>query len=213
MAYCTLDELRAEGAVIDEADEVRMTGVCARVSEYIDLMTHNVFEPMPCTLYLDGTGGYRLDLPLCLLDVEEITCDSEEITDYVNYNRHTPDDRMNPRIFRKERPWTKGLQNVAITGTWGCVDLDAEGERITPYAIRRAALILALTQQAGLADVDAQTDEYQRRRLLSETTDGHSYTLDRSLDALIASETFSGIPEVDQTLSRYKVRHVKVTML
>lgn len=213
MAYCTLDDLRAEGAAIASGDEVRMTGVCARVSEYIDIMTGNRFEPVTQTLFLDGDGTFRLDLPLCLIEYSAITCDGESITDVVNYNRRTPDDRMTPRLFRTERPWSKGLQNIAVTGVWGCVDLNALNERVTPYGIHRAAVILALTQLSGLADVDAQTDEYVRRRLQSETTDGHSYTLDRSLDSLIASETFTGIPEVDQALARYKVRHVKVTMI
>lgn len=213
MAYCTLDDLRAEGWAVSEDDEVRAAGLCARVSEYIDLMTGNTFTPVTKTLMLDGTGLYRLDLPLCLIECTAVTCGGEPVSGIVNYNRRAPDDRMNPRLLRRERPWSKGAQNVVITGTWGCTDLNAEGEPVTPSAIRRAAVTLALAQRALLADTDAQSEEYQRRRLRSETTDGHSYTLDCSIDKLIAAETYTGIPEVDQILTRYTVRHVRVAMI
>lgn len=214
MAYCTIEDLRSEGAIIAGADETRMTEVCGRVSDYIDRMTGNVFEARERTLHFDGTGLYRLDLPLCLIEPERITCDGAEVTRYVNYNRRDPDDRMNPRIFRADdEPWTKGLLNVVISGVWGCVDETLTGGGfVVPRLIKRAAMILALMQMTGLADFDAQKDEYDRRRLQSETTDGHSYTLDRTLDQLIASEVCTGIAEVDQAIMQYKIRHVRVAM-
>lgn len=212
--YCTVEDIRAEGVTEDQASDEKLTGLITLAGNYIDRMTRQWFEPREKTVVLDGNGGVILPLPVFLIKLpESLTIDCEEATGYVLYNRFPPaDDRSYPKMYRQSR-WAKGVQNIVIKGLWGYVDEDGSGGYTTPSLIRRAVMKLALYNFPDLGDAEAQQEKAQRGALLSETTDGHSYSLsDRVLSAM-SSSTFTGDSEIDQTISQFMMAPIRMAIV
>ena len=147
--------------------------------------------------------------------IAKVKVDGEEVTNYVLYNRFPPaDDRMYPKMYRKNR-WAEGVLNIEISGLWGYVDEDGNGGYMTPAMIKRAAIKLALYNFPDLGDKDAQEEKALRGAIVSETTDGHSYSLsDSAVSAMNASAiTLTGDTEIDQILRRYTMRPIRMAIV
>lgn len=206
--YCAPDDLRCEGVSTEQASDERLIELCELAGRYIEVMTGQWFEPREKTLRIDGSGGEILPLPLFLIRADFVRCHGQSVEDYTLYNRIAPeDDRDYPRLKRRSR-WSKGDLNIEIKGLWGYVDEGADGSFVTPVLVRQAAKKLVIMQLPLLGDVAAQEEKLVRGMLTSETTDGHSYTLDRSLANLISEVKFTGDMEIDQILSRYSVQRI-----
>ncbi|MDR1648879.1 MAG: hypothetical protein LBR71_01345 [Synergistaceae bacterium] len=211
--YCTPEDLRQEGVTEEQANDERLADLCFLVGQYIEVMVGQWFEPRAKTLRLDGSGGKILALPVFLIEPQLVKSNGVPVNDYTLYNRIAPeDDRSYPKI-RREAGWPKGNLNIEIGGVWGYVDEDGDGGYITPPLIRLAAKKLAIMQTPLLGDTAAQEEKVTRGMIASETTDGHSYTLDRNLQTLLASRQFTGDAEIDQILERYSKQRIGLGLI
>lgn len=196
MSYCTVEDLRAEGVSEEEYTDEQLEDLIAASCEFIDRVTGQWFELREKSIRLDGRGGQNLVLPVFLFEAYSVKVGCEEIDDYVLYNRM--EDRAYPKIFRCAG-WPRGRLNVEVSGQWGYVEEDG----LPPSAIRRAAMKLALYHFPALTDSEAQEENAIRGLLVSETTDGHSYTLSDSAIAEAYSGAITGDAEIDGILKRY----------
>ncbi|MGE5551514.1 MAG: hypothetical protein ACM3ZC_13460 [Bacteroidota bacterium] len=196
--YCTIEELRAEGVTTEQATDDRLTELIGLATNYIDAMTEQWFEPRDQTILLDGNDSCLLMLPVFLISATSVKVDGEDITGYKIYNRFVPDDRLAPAIYRDDK-WPVGVQNVEIAGSWGYVDQNFTYEKVTPPRIKRCCMRLVIRDLAPLGDQAGQEDR-KRTRIISESTDGHSYTLAR----LAMFPALTGDPDIDEVLSYYK---------
>ena len=196
MSYCTVEDLRSEGVSEEDYSDEQLENLIADSCEFIDRVTGQWFELRTKSIRLDGRGGKNLVLPVFLYEAYSVKVDCEEIEDYVLYNRM--EDRAYPKIFRCVG-WPRGRLNVEVSGQWGYVEEDG----FTPSAIKRAAMKLALYNFPALSDTEAQEEKNLRGLLVSETTDGHSYTLSDSAVAEAYSEAITGDAEIDGILKRY----------
>ncbi|MDI3548133.1 MAG: hypothetical protein PWR10_1785 [Halanaerobiales bacterium] len=198
MAYCTVQEIRDEGITSEQATDPRLTTLIDLATVYIDGITRQWFEPRTITITLDGNDGEVLYLPVFPIEVVGVTVDGQAvIDDYKVYNRFFPDDRRNPKIYR-EAGWPEGRQNVSIEGTWGFVD-KVGTQYLTPTMIKQVAKRLVIRELPLLSDAEGQ-EERKRARIVSESTDGHSYTLER----LASSLDLTGDPDIDGVLALYR---------
>ncbi|NSW82530.1 MAG: hypothetical protein HPY90_04515 [Syntrophothermus sp.] len=197
MAYCTVQDIREEGITAERATDTRLALLIDLATAYIDGITRQWFEPRAVTIMVDGTGGQTIFLPIFAIEVAAVTVDGLAVTDFKVYNRFFPDDRRNPKIYR-EAGWPRGRQNVVIAGTWGFVD-KVGTEYQTPALIKQAAKRLVIRELPLLGDSEGQEDR-KRSRIVSETTDGHSYTLER----LVGTLDLTGDPDIDRVLALFR---------
>lgn len=200
MSYCNIDDLRAEGFSLDDFSDEEIALLIEQSGILIEKITGQFFEPRTMTIRLDGRGGKNLLLPVFLIDGETIRIDGEEISneDYILYNRFFPDDRRYPKIFRS-KGWPVGKLNIEVTGTFGYVEEDLT----TPKDIKRAVMKLATSYFPSLSDKAAQEEKALQGLIVSETTDGHSYSLSSSAVANIQAGALTGDSEVDAILRSY----------
>lgn len=197
MAYCTVQDIRDEGITPEQADDTRLATLIDLATAYIDRVTRQWFEPRAMTITLDGNGSETLLLPVFPIEVVSVTVDGQVVTDYKVYNRFFPDDRRNPKIYR-DAGWPEGRQNVSIQGTWGFVDKIGT-QYTTPAMIKQVAKRLVIRELPLLGDAEGQ-EERKRARIVSESTDGHSYTLER----LAATLDLTGDPDIDGVLALFR---------
>lgn len=215
--YNTLVELRAEGVV--ESDDARLTKAGLTARNYIERMTGRCFEPRQDTLKVDYNPKSRvIFLPEPVLEVTKLTILEKEIesANYVIYNRITPgsDDRDNPKIElisgwtgrNPDRSPFRGIiielnsrypLGVSIEGKFGYCDKQGN-DWVTPFDIKRVHAMLTARIAPKAMDESAR-DDRKRERIVSEKTDGHSYTL----AARIVAGSVTGIQEIDDVLRFY----------
>ena len=189
MSYCTIEDLRAEGFDEENYSDEKLTALINLSCNFIERVTGQFFEPREMTLKFDGRDGRNLPLPFVLLEPLSITVDGEEITDYVNYQNYSY-----PKIVRVKK-WPRGFQNIEILGTFGYSE--------TPEDIKRAAMKIAMYQFPALNDSEAQEEKNLQGLLVSEHTDGHSYSLSGSTIADLYANSITGDTEIDSILRRY----------
>ena len=206
MSYCTVDDLRAEGVGEENYSDEQLENLIADSCEFIDRVTGQWFELRTKSIRLDGRGGQNLVLPVFLFEAYSVSVNHEEIDDYVLYNRM--EDRVYPKIFRCAG-WPRGRLNIEVSGQWGYVEEDG----FTPPAIRRAAMKLALYHFPALTDTDALEDNAIRGLLVSETTDGHSYTLSGNAVAEAYSGAITGDLEIDRILRKYSISKLRMAII
>ena len=197
MAYCTVQDIRDEGITNEQAADARLTLLIDLATAYIDGITRQWFEPRAIAITVDGTGGQTIFLPIFAIEVTTVTVDGQAVTDFKVYNRFFPDDRRNPKIYR-DAGWPEGRQNVSIQGTWGFVDKIGT-QYTTPAMIKQVAKRLVIRELPLLGDAEGQ-EERKRARIVSESTDGHSYTLER----LAATLDLTGDPDIDGVLALFR---------
>ena len=92
--------------------------------------------------------------------------------------------------------------NVRIEGTFGYTDQFGN----TPEEIKRALMLMVIRDKEGLASRKRKGSLVSGLAgpLLSETTDGHSYTLGGYSLSLGATAYFTGDPEIDQILLAHR---------
>ena len=189
MSYCTIEDLREEGFNEENYNDDELTTLINLSCNFIERVTGQFFEPREITLKLDGRGGRVLPLPFILIESSNIIADNEEITDYINYQ-----DFKYPKLVRLKK-WPQGFQNIEISGTFGYSE--------TPEDIKRAAMKIAMYHFPALNDSEAQEEKNLRGLLVSENTDGHSYSLSGSAVADLYKNSITGDTEIDDTLRRY----------
>lgn len=195
MGYCTVQDLRDEGITEAQANDARLAMLIALATGYIDLITRRWFEPRTLALKLDGSGHDTLWLPAPIIELTAVKVDGRTAADtaLTVYDRRVPDDRNNPKVVYCDG-YPKGKQNVEVTGSFGYTEADGK----TPALIKRAAMQLVIRDIPKLTDNEAQEDR-KRARIISETTDKHSYTLAQ----LASNGEWSGDAEIDNALYFY----------
>lgn len=196
MSYCTVEDIRAEGISEEDYSDEQLEDLIAASCEFIDRVTGQWFELRGKTIRLDGRGGQNLALPVFLFEAHSVSVNHEDIDDYVLYNRM--EDRAYPKIYRN-RGWPKGRLNIEVSGVWGYVEEDGT----PPPAIRQAAMKLALYHFPALSDWEALEEKELRSLIVSETTDGHSYSLSNEVIADRNSGAITGDSEIDAILRSY----------
>ena len=197
--YCSIEDIRNEGVTDEQADDAKLESLIKLACNYIDTMTGQFFEPREQVLRLDGRGGKILRLPVFLIEAYSVIVSGEEISDYVLYNRMS--DRFYPKIYRNQG-WRKGILNISVQGLWGYVD-KAETGYATPELIKRAAMKLALYNFPDLGDKEAQEEKALSGLLQSETTDGHSYSLNGEILKAMYENSLTGDAEIDGIINQY----------
>jgi len=200
MAYCTAQDLIAEGVPEEIANDARTASLIDLAGQYIELITRRWFEERAMTLKLDGTGHDTLWLPIPIIQVDSVISGGVKVPSQwlTVYNRRMPDDRKNPRIVNGYNGFPKGRQNIEVTGKFGYTDEGPNGTNVTPAAIKRACVMLVIRELPLLTDIEGQEDK-KRARIQSETTDRHSYTLAQ----LASNGEWTGDPEIDNILYFY----------
>ena len=206
MSYCTVEDIRAEGISEEDYSDDQLEELIAVSCNFIDSITGQWFEPREKVIRLDGRGGQNLVLPVFLSAVDYVKIGLDYVDDYVLYNRM--EDRSYPKIFRCSG-WPKGRLNIEVSGTWGYVEEDGS----TPPAIRWAAMKLAIYNFPALSDTEAQEEKNLRGLLVSETTDGHSYSLSNEVVSSLSSEAITGDAEIDRILKSYMCSRFRMAIV
>jgi len=208
----TVAEVRAEGLSVASADDGRVTMAIELASEYVErccgIPFHQVTRGTLDPLLVDGSGTQRLALNWPIRSISEAgVVDANGVrtayqaTSYVVYSRAGQDER-NPKVVLRYGDWPEGMLNVYLLGVFGWVESDGATVPVlrAPLQVRRAVIGLVVNDFAWrLADEDRQGDRL-RRWITSETTEGHTY----SLDNLAGSSGPSGIRWIDQILRAFR---------
>lgn len=219
-----LSEVRAEGVTEEAVDDDRLILAIEQASDFVERACGVPFHVVSFTLdslatalLLDGPRRaswptLHLPMPILTLTAAAPVVGGTIRTPYalsgiVAYNRRgvgQAGDRLNPKLVR-EAGWPMGNLAIALAGTFGWTDPapepDPEEEEEpavierAPALVRRAVILLVISDFAPLLGDAAATDERLRRWIISETTEGHSY----SLGSLPATGP-SGLREVDALL-------------
>jgi hypothetical protein len=209
--YVSLQDLYNDGLPQDKYTPDFLEAKILLVQDYIERVTGTYFRSRDETYKLDGSGTQLLKLPYPPLEITEVAFDSgfdnwqtmptswfEFYTDFEDrdYPRAMINQDYTNSVFGSVwmGHFPPGTRNIRITGKWGWVDRDG----LTPGPIKDITIKilkkylgknLKSTPQVGLG----------RAGVISQTTDGHSYTIDKSM----AFGTLTGYPEIDSVLVYY----------
>ena len=170
-------------------------------SRSIDLVTGWFFEPQLGSYQLDGRGAPTLELPVPPLRIDRVTVQGADLSldDLVVVGAPVGPGFDGPRITKRRGVFPRGRGNVELVGLWGYTEEDGTDFGRTPLEIRRACILMVLKGVAPLADPESE-DARNRWRILQERTRDQSVKLDR----VTAPAPFTGDPEVDAILMRYR---------
>lgn len=205
-------------------------------SRYVERVTRRFFEPRYLTFQRDGRGeGLSLMLDDPIIGIEDMDLTFTDFrpmtrlidrTDVRVYNRHmrgltNPDDRDSPKIevLRAEmaplntpihpplvRRFTTAQQNVQLTGWFGYTDPDGSPLGITPVAIRRITMMLAMRELRPLwEDFSGGRRSGAAGKIKREKTRDQDVTYATGSDASGASSAgwITGDAEIDNQLSYF----------
>ena len=191
--YITIDELTAEGA---SGETQRLLDAILLAQSYIEKMTGQYFVKRTRNLYFDGNGKVTIHLPVFCKTINYIKEDGSVLdsSSYTLFNRYEPDDRLNPKIVFS-RPLAYGILNIEINGVFGFIEEDDS----TPPLIKKICKKLALNEIPQICD-ENRNELLERSRIISETTDAHSYTLSQAYSV----GEYTGDNEIDSILRAYK---------
>jgi len=189
------------------------------VQRYMEKLTEHHFLPRYETFFMDGEDVDLLPLPAPILKIEKISIAdsldnyvSEPLRNFAIYDSHHERDRNNPRIKisgssnsifnRSAGVFPEGTRNIKIEGYFGY----CEEDWTTPLPIKMACKMLVNGWINPLFSRKGETSRY-KKAMLSETTDGHSVSFDKSLK----SGQLTGDGEIDAILIQYS-KGGRVTM-
>jgi len=202
--YCSVADLRAEGITAKQVSDTRLQALLQEAGRTIERITGWFFEPRSMTLRLDGRGTPTIEPPYPPIKLDKLQVGGTDISmaaaDLLVVGAPVQPDFDAPRLTRVRGTFPKGRGNVTAQGTWGYTEPDGTATGCTPAEIRRACMLLALRSLPGIGDTDAAHDAKSRWRLIQERTRDQSYKLDR----VGAAGPFTGDPEIDGILLRYR---------
>jgi hypothetical protein len=202
--YATVADLRAEGVTDEMASSERLASALAEASAAIDRVTGWFFEPRSLTLQLDGRGTSTIDLPVPPIRLHRIAVGG---VDFALDELDVEGAPVQPWFVAPTLRLKRGLRfphaagAVLAEGLWGYTEADGSEEGRTPYPIRRATMLLALTLLPKVGEGDGGAELRNRWRLVEESTRDQSYRL-APMDANV--EPITGDPVVDRLISLYR---------
>jgi len=224
MALLTLQEVRDEGFSSARYSDQRVTDSIELVTDYVEELTGNFFEPRTLTLKLDGDRTPTLLLPYPIISITQVK-DREEVIDLAGlkvYNRHLsglrvlPDDRKNPKIeydldefpynastFFGGGVFSRGVQNITVVGDFGYRDYDpGDATGKVPTLLKRALFLLLprYLEQAATSEGKAAWSASVKKRTKTrsmECEEGGAIVMGNVMGSL------TGNWEIDQILSKF----------
>jgi len=190
---------------------------------WIERVTGNYFEKKALSFYVDGNDSEMLHLGIPIITITHLRINDSTADlpadEYAVYNGRTPpnDDRQNPKIVLKQnyrrniftdpvtpilgqvskRRFLRGEKNQYIEGEFGYLEPDDS----VPQPILRALKRLVLKDAEAIAGGKTVLDTMDKSRLISQTTDKHSYKLSASPGG---GASLTGDQEVDKILRAYR---------
>jgi hypothetical protein len=202
--YATVPDLRAEGVTEEMASTDRLLGALSEASAVIDRETGWFFEPRRLTLQLDGRGVSTIDLPVPPIRIERLAVGGVAFElDEIDVEGAP----VQPWFVAPTLRLKQGLRfphapgPVVVEGVWGYTEADGSEDGRTPYPIRRATMLLALSLLPKVGEGDGGAELRNRWRIVEETTRDQSYRL-APMDANV--EPITGDPVVDRLIARYR---------
>jgi len=202
--YASVADLRAEGVTPEMASDERLAGALSEATSIIDRVTGWFFEPRPLTLEMDGRGTPSIEPPVPPIRIERLSVGGATFSADEFDFEGTPAQPwfVAPRLWlRGGMCFPRSLGVVVADGLWGYTEEDGSATGRTPFAIRRAAMILAITLVPKLGEGDGGVEVRNRWRIVEESTRDQSYRL-APLNGVV--EPLTGDPEVDHLIARYR---------
>jgi len=212
MTYITVDDIRAEGVTVETASNSRIASRILLAQAKIEQWTGRFFDAREGTITIDGTGQSELYLSVPILSLDAVTIDevSKTVSDFDIPSETWPCDcRFNPYIRYKEGRFGDGDRNVTLTGFFGFIEMADSTTYATPLLIQEVCKRIVIRDLAMLSDQDAQEDK-KRWRILSETTDGHSYRLSPLQGG---DEQFTGDYDIDKIINMFQYRPISMSVV
>jgi len=187
MAYCEIDDVRAEGVDSSSADDARVVTLIQLATSYIDRVTGQFFESRRQTYVLDGPGVDTVFFRVPIVDLVRVVIDDATAPDLAAF---VVDNR---RLVRRSAVFPRGPGNVVVEADFGCLD---DGE--TPALIKRACVLLVI-RNAPKAATEEAVDRRRQGMIVQESIRDYSYRL----SDLAQSGGPTGDPEIDAILAMY----------
>jgi hypothetical protein len=200
--YASVADMRTEGVSVETASDARIAAILAEASSFIDRATGWFFEPRQTTLLLHGAGKPELETPCPPIELQEMIVDGERWppSDVITVGSPVQPGFFAPKLVAARGIFQKGRHNIRAKGLWGYTTPSAQnphGE--TPPEIRRVAMLCALRLLPPLT-AEASQDARHHWRVIEERTRDQSYRLGPQP----GTEPFTGDPEIDRVLRRYR---------
>jgi hypothetical protein len=201
--YASVQDMRDEGVTEAQASDARLAALLAEASETIDHITGWVFEPQEWTLRLDGTGRHALEPPVVPIVLTELRIGSTLLRpeEYQIVGAPVVPGFIAPRIELMRGIFPHGQGNVLAGGTWGYTEPDGTPLGRTPWAIRRACMLLVMRLLPKISDQEALQESRDRWRVISARTRDQEVRFSQASTS--AARHHSGDPEIDTLLIRY----------
>ena len=186
--YATVQDFRDEGFTDPPVSDARLQALITMMSQRIDSLTGQWFEPRSGTMTIDGRDSRALRFPVPICNITEVRIDTTVVdaSSYRVYNRHLsgtlfPDDRSDPRIVFFEAAqnlpitlWSSaafpaGFQNIEVDGVFGYTD----GPGIpgtTPLLIKLALMLMVRKQIPLISNSEDRTAELIVGKIMREET-------------------------------------------
>ena len=201
--YASIADLRAEGVSVAQASNARLRRLSREASAEIDRVTGCFFEPRKMRFRLNGRDVATLWLPAHPIALSELLLEGEPLSldpsELVVVGAPVVPGEDGPRLTRRFGVFPRGLANVELSGRFGFTEFDGSPEGRTPLAIRRACVLMVLRWLPELAGPESE-DARNRWRVIEERTRDQSFKLDK----LTEVGPFTGDPEIDRILLRYR---------
>lgn len=220
-------------------DDAELLAALSRAVAFLERATGRWFTVRTGTLKISGTGTQRLFLPLPVVsedqggtgvtaikfgtDTTALDADFYTVSDGAGLPGRDPRDQpvidlvgetsgatfvSRPPSWESWTHWPLGVRNINVTASWGYVDELGN----TPELARQALALLLVRELTRPEDAEGR-DDLRRGAILSESTQGRSYTLDRAgagaglttdreLDILIGSLKAPPVPRIPMPPNR-----------
>ncbi len=202
--YASVADLRAEGVAPEMATDERLAGTLAEASAVIDRVTGWFFEPRTMSLQLDGRGTPAMEPPVPPIRIDRVSVGGVpfELGEFDVEGAPVQPWFVAPSLrLKRGICFPRAVGNVLVEGVWGYTEADGTEMGRTPFPIRRATMLLALTLIPRIGDGDGGAEVRNRWRLVEERTRDQSYRL-APVDQLV--EPMTGDAVVDQLVARYR---------
>lgn len=216
--YASVQQMRDEGVSETLIDDTALQARLELCSTLIEEWTGRWFYPRRLALTLDGSGGSIIQLGVPIISIARVRTlyydwDTLETEDFEEdslrvYNRHLtqylldPDDRNNPKLewMHSGGVFTRGNQNIEVSGVFGYTDPDGSPTGKTPRLINHVCKLLCVRELPKLGNVESRDESMLRGRVTSLRTRDQQITF----NATKAGVGWTGDPAIDTIIARYR---------
>ena len=175
--YITPAEVRDQTSLAEKFDDTWVEKSIKVWSDWVERWTGRFFEVRARTLREMGNGSilWLLEHPPADANIKvylnEETKELQAADFYLFGTPDQPEDQSNPRIRLRNGMYFSGDRLQVITGNFGMIEM-VDSQARCPQLVKRALALLVERHARFLSYGNPNLD-----RIISETTDRHSYTL------------------------------------